>query len=148
MANTIALTKRPSWNALQNHFNSIHSTHLRDLFASDPSRGEHLTLESLGIYLDYSKNRLTADTLKLLFELANECDLTTKIAAMFRGDRINITEDRSVLHIALRSKPDATILVDGINVVPRRSRSVGKDDPLLQSRSKRQMARPYRVTDS
>ena len=113
-----SLTQLPAFKALQTHFQSIRSTHLRDLFASDPKRGERLTLDALGIYLDYSKNRISDETIKLLFELARECDLPSKIAAMFRGDRINITEDRSVLHTALRSKPDATILVDGVNVVP------------------------------
>lgn len=112
-----SLTQLPAFKALQTHFQSIRSTHLRDLFASDPKRGERLTLDALGIYLDYSKNRISDETIKLLFELARECDLPSKIAAMFRGDRINITEDRSVLHTALRSKPDATILVDGVNVV-------------------------------
>ena len=112
------LTQLPSWKALQNHFKSIQSAHLRDLFASEPNRGEKMTLDVLGIYLDYSKNRIDVDTLRLLCDLAHECNLESKIAAMFRGDRINITEDRPVLHIALRAKPDATILVDGVNVVP------------------------------
>ena len=114
----LSFTQLPAFQALQTHFHSIRSTHLRDLFASDPKRGERLTLDTLGIYLDYSKNRISDETIKLLFELARECDLPSKIAAMFRGDRINITEDRSVLHTALRSKPGATILVDGVNVVP------------------------------
>ena len=114
----LSFTQLPAFQALQTHFQSIRSTHLRDLFASDPKRGERLTLDTLGIYLDYSKNRISDETIKLLFELARECDLPSKIAAMFRGERINITEDRSVLHTALRSKPDATILVDGVNVVP------------------------------
>ena len=112
------LNQKPAWKALQEHFETISKLHMRELFASDSKRGERMTLDRLGIYLDYSKNRINEGTLNLLFQLARECDLPAKIAAMFRGDRINITENRSVLHVALRSKPDATILVDGDNVVP------------------------------
>lgn len=92
--------------------------HLREMFTDEPLRGKEMTLETLGIYLDYSKNRINHETLTLLFDLARQCDLPNKIAAMFRGDRINITEDRPVLHTALRAKKGETILVDGANVVP------------------------------
>src|SRR6266403_5775338 len=112
------LTKRNAWTALATHFKEVRELHLRDLFAQDPKRGERLTLEAAGLYLDYSKNRITDETLKLLFELATESGLKERIDSMFRGDKINITEKRAVLHTALRAPKEATILVDGKNVVP------------------------------
>ncbi len=112
------LTQRPAWAALQAHFARIQKVHLRELFAADPARGSRLTAEAVGIYLDYSKNRLTEETLQLLFALADACDLRGRIDAMFRGEKINITENRAVLHTALRAPRHATILVDGHNVVP------------------------------
>jgi glucose-6-phosphate isomerase len=111
------LTQCNAWKALRNHCSEMRNQHLRDLFAEDPNRGQRMTLDSLGLYLDYSKNRLSAETLSLLFQLATECGLPQKIAAMFRGDRINVTEDRSVLHVALRAKPGDNIVVDGVNIV-------------------------------
>jgi glucose-6-phosphate isomerase len=108
----------PSWKSLESHVTRLKSFHLREMFADDPLRGKEMTLETLGIYLDYSKNRMHRETLALLFDLARECGLPNKIAAMFRGDRINITEDRPVLHTALRAKKEDTILVDGANVLP------------------------------
>jgi glucose-6-phosphate isomerase len=113
------LTTRPAWSALADHHASIRETHLRELFAADPARGERLAVEDLGLYLDYSKNRITDQTLKLLLQLAEESGLRTRIDAMFQGERINITEDRAVLHVALRAPRGATILVDGENVVPK-----------------------------
>jgi glucose-6-phosphate isomerase len=110
--------KRPAWKALEDHYKSIHKTHLRNLFADDPKRGERLTVEALGIYLDYSKNRVTDETLKLLFQLAEESGLQARIDAMFRGEKINITEKRAVLHVALRAPRTESIVVDGENVVP------------------------------
>jgi glucose-6-phosphate isomerase len=110
--------KRPAWKALEDHFKSIQKRHLRDLFADDPKRGERLTLEALGIYLDYSKNRVTDETLKLLLQLAEESGLQARIDAMFRGEKINITEKRAVLHVALRAPRGTSIVVDGENVVP------------------------------
>jgi glucose-6-phosphate isomerase len=110
--------KRPAWKALEDHYKSIHKTHLRNLFADDPKRGERLTVEALGIYLDYSKNRVTDETLKLLLQLANESGLQARIDAMFRGEKINITEKRAVLHVALRAPRGTSIVVDGENVVP------------------------------
>jgi glucose-6-phosphate isomerase len=110
--------KRPAWKALEDHYKSIHKTHLRNLFADDPKRGERLTVEALGIYLDYSKNRVTDETLKLLLQLAKESGLQARIDAMFRGEKINITEKRAVLHVALRALRGTSIVVDGQNVVP------------------------------
>ena len=112
------LTERKAWGALTAHAESLRAVHLRTLFADDPERGEKFTAEAAGLFLDYSKNRITAETLGLLLELANESGLAERIAAMFRGDKINITEKRAVLHTALRAPKDAVILVDGENVVP------------------------------
>src|SRR5947209_7270604 len=112
------LRRRAAWSALEEHFSEIGATHLRDLFAADPGRGERLAVEAAGIYMDYSKNRVTDRTLQLLIDLANECDLRGRIEAMFRGEHINETEDRAVLHIALRAPQDASILVDGQDVIP------------------------------
>src|SRR5437773_841191 len=118
MTGLLPLTARQSWKALQAHHEKIRSLHLRTLFADDPARGERLTAEAAGIYLDYSKNRVTDETLALLCRLAEESGLRERIDAMFRGDRINLTEDRAVLHIALRAPRRASIVVDGKNVVP------------------------------
>src|SRR5262245_8631403 len=96
------LTRRKAWKALAAHFNKVRSVHLRDLCAHDSKRGERMTLEAAGLYLDYSKNRITHETLKLLFQLAEESKLKERIDAMFKGDKINITEKRAVLHVALR----------------------------------------------
>ena len=112
------LPARESWLALEKHFETIKETHLRDLFASDPDRGERLVLEDVGLYLDYSKNRVTDETLRLLLALAQESDLGGRIEAMFRGDKINETEGRAVLHTALRSPRGTIVMVDGMNVVP------------------------------
>ena len=112
------LTKRSSWKALADHHRKIAKTHLRDLFADDAARGTRLTLEAVGLYLDYSKNRVTDKTMKLLVELAEDCGLQDRIAAMFRGDRINTTENRAVLHVALRAPLGQQIALDGVDVVP------------------------------
>jgi glucose-6-phosphate isomerase len=113
-----SLERLPAWKALAEHSKEIKKLHLRDLFANDSARGEKLTTEGVGLFLDYSKNRVAETTLKLLQQLAEECDLRGRIDAMFRGDKINITEKRAVLHVALRAPKNATILVDGKNVVP------------------------------
>src|SRR6266481_5220575 len=119
MAAPIApLTERQAWKGLAAHYRNIRDLHLRKLFADDPKRGERMTAEALGLYLDYSKNRITDETLKLLLQLANESGLRDRIDAMFRGDKINITEKRAVLHVALRAPKGASIFVDGKNVVP------------------------------
>ncbi|MBZ5538723.1 MAG: glucose-6-phosphate isomerase [Acidobacteriia bacterium] len=113
------LTKRPAWKAMAIHYKKARELHLRELFADDPNRGERLTAEAAGVFLDYSKNRITDETLKLLLKLAEECGLRQRIDAMFRGDKINITENRAVLHVALRAPRGASIVVDGENVVPQ-----------------------------
>ena len=112
------LTARAAWKALEAHCTSIRGVHLRRLFADDAKRGERLVAEAAGIYLDYSKNRVTDETLTLLFRLAEESGLRERIDAMFRGDRINVSEKRAVLHVALRAPKDVSIVVDGENVVP------------------------------
>ena len=112
------LTQRPAWKALAAHYKRVRKLHLRDLFAKDPKRGERMTAEAAGLFLDYSKNRVTAQTLKLLFRLAKESGLQERRGAMFKGEKINITENRAVLHVALRAPRDAVIMVDAKNVVP------------------------------
>ena len=112
------LRRRPAWALLERHYQKLKDVHLRQLFADDPARGEQLTAEAAGVYLDHSKNRITAETLKLLLQLARESDLQERIDAMFRGDKINVSENRSVLHVALRAPRDAVIMHDGRNVVP------------------------------
>ncbi len=112
------LTTRQAWSELQGHFKEIQGKHLRTLFAEDPSRGERLTAEGVGLFLDYSKNRITNETLKLLVKLAKESGLHERTEAMFTGEKINVTEKRAVLHIALRAPKGTRILVDGEDVVP------------------------------
>src|SRR5438132_7956067 len=114
----VPLHERREWRALEEHYQKIRHLHLRDLFATDPKRGERLTAEAAGLYLDYSKHRITDDTLDLLVRLAEASGLRDRIDAMFRGDKINGTEDRAVLHVALRAPRHAAIMVDGENVVP------------------------------
>jgi glucose-6-phosphate isomerase len=116
---TPPLRDTDAWRALEDHFQGIRNLHLRELFAGDPARGERLTLAAEGIYLDYSKNRVTDETLRLLLGLAAERGVAERRDAMFAGEHINVTEDRAVLHVALRAPPDATIDVDGENVVPK-----------------------------
>ena len=113
-----SLKRLPAWKALAEHSKEIRKLHLRELFANDSTRGEKLAAEGAGLFLDYSKNRVTDTTLKLLQQLAEECDLRGRIDAMFRGEKINTTEKRAVLHVALRAPKNATILLDGKNVVP------------------------------
>src|SRR6202048_11637 len=115
----IPLSERPAWKALGAHYQHIQGKQLKQLFADDPARGERFTVETGGIFLDYSKNRITDETLKLLIQLAEESGLRARIDAMFRGDKINITENRAVLHVALRAPREASIVVDGENVVPQ-----------------------------
>ena len=109
---------RPAWKALVAHHRKVQTLHLRDLFGDDSKRGERMTAEAVGIFLDYSKNRITDETIKLLLQLAEESSLKERIGAMFGGEKINITEKRAVLHVALRAPRDARIVVDGKNVVP------------------------------
>ena len=111
------LTKRKAWKALQSHYKKVRELHLRNLFADDPQRGERMTTEAVGLFLDYSKNRITDETIRLLIELAEESALRSRIDAMFRGEKINITEKRAVLHVALRAPKGTSIIVDGQDVV-------------------------------
>src|SRR5678816_2341111 len=115
---SIPCNERPAWKALVAHEQKIRDLHLRKLFADDPKRAERMTVEAVGLYLDYSKNRITDETLKLLLQLAEESGLRSRIDAMFQGEKINITENRAVLHVALRAPKGASIVVDGENVVP------------------------------
>ena len=119
IASIRSVTASPAWKALETHYQKVRESHLRKLFSDDPKRGERMTLEAIGIYLDYSKNRVTDETLKLLLQLAEECGLRARIDAMFGGEKINITENRAVLHVALRAPRGASIVVDGENVVPQ-----------------------------
>ncbi len=112
------LIERPAWKALVAHHQAVRNLHLRELFASDPMRGERLAAEAAGLYLDYSKNRVTDETIGLLLRLADECNLATRIDAMFSGAKINVTEQRAVLHVALRAPEGERIRVDGVDVVP------------------------------
>jgi glucose-6-phosphate isomerase len=123
---TTPLTQRPAWAALWRHHGEIAGAHLRELFAADAERGERLTAEACGIYLDYSKNRITDETLRLLVQLGVESGLRERIDAMFAGEKINVTEDRAVLHVALRAPKGANIEVDGLNVVPNVHEVLGR----------------------
>src|SRR5262245_64905297 len=116
---TATLSSRPAWKELTAHCETMKPLRLRQLFADDPQRGTKLALDALGIYFDYSKNRITDETLRLLIRLANESGLAERTRAMFAGERINTTENRPVLHIALRAPRGASIVVDGENVVPK-----------------------------
>jgi glucose-6-phosphate isomerase len=113
------LTKRKAWKALGAHYKQVRELHLRNLFADDPGRGERMTAQASGVFLDYSKNRITDETLKLFVQLAEESDLRGRINAMFSGEKINITEKRAVLHVALRAARGTSIFVDGEDVVPQ-----------------------------
>src|SRR6476620_10489608 len=117
-ARTQSRGKRAVWRKLQDHYTTMQGLHLRNLFADDPARGERMTAEAAGVFLDYSKNRIDDETIRLLVELAEQSGLRARIDAMFRGDKINVTEGRAVLHVALRAPRGASILVDGKNVVP------------------------------
>src|ERR1700676_3068972 len=111
------LTERKAWQALKRHYDDIAGQHLRELFAADPGRGERLTVEANGLYLDYSKNRVTDETMRLLVALATESGLPERRDAMFRGEHINVSEDRPVLHVALRMPAGQSLVVDGTDVV-------------------------------
>jgi len=114
----VPLRNRPAWNALQGHFDKVRDVHLRQLFADDPKRNERFTVEALGLYFDFSKHRITNETFRLLLDLAEESGLRQHIDAMFAGDKINVTEQRAVLHVALRAPKEAQIFTDGVNVIP------------------------------
>jgi len=114
-----AITGTPEWKALREHYRALRDVHLRELFDAEAGRGERLRVEFDGIYLDYSKNRLTAETIQLLISLAERAGLRERIDAMFAGEKINVTEDRAVLHVALRAPKGTRIRVDGVDVVPQ-----------------------------
>ncbi len=116
-ATSTPLRQRPAWQALEQHHRQIEKVHLRELFAGDPSRGERLSADGVGLYLDYSKNRITDETISLLVKLADESGLRDRIEAMFRGDKINVSENRSVLHVALRTPRSEPLMVDGVDVL-------------------------------
>ena len=113
------LSERRCWQGLSRHHQDVKDLHLRDLFAADPARGERLVAEGAGLYLDYSKNRITDETIELLVALAEQSGLRERIEAMFAGEQINVTEDRAVLHVALRMPRSASLIVDGVDVVPQ-----------------------------
>ena len=117
MAST-PLTERPAWQALRGQYEALRNVHLRDLFADDPGRAERFSADAVGIHLDYSKNRIRHETMRTLLDLAEQSGLRERIDAMFAGEKINITEDRAVLHVALRAPKNKTITVDGVDVVP------------------------------
>lgn len=114
----LPLTQRPSWEELEDHSENVGKQHLRTLFAADPERGRRMSAEGVGLYLDYSKNRITDQTLRLLLQLVQECGLRNRIDAMFRGEKINLTENRAVLHVALRAPRGTCIFVDGHDILP------------------------------
>ena len=118
MSPTSSLTALPAWQALEQHAAAMRDVHMRDLFAQDPERAGRFSLEAEGLFLDYSKNRITGETLSLLLELARQSGLQERVAAMFRGEKINLTENRAVLHVALRAPKTEKIISDGVDVVP------------------------------
>src|SRR5258708_9345245 len=111
-------SRQGAWRALEDHYGTMRRRHLRALFADDPTRGERMTAEAAGVFLDYSKNRIDDETVSLLVQLAEQSGLRERIDAMFRGEKINVTENRAVLHVALRAPRGPSIVVDGKNVVP------------------------------
>jgi glucose-6-phosphate isomerase len=115
---TAPLRELPAWRALGEHYAKIKNSHLRELFAEDPKRSDRFTLDAVGLHFDYSKHRITGETMRLLIELAEQSGLRHRIEAMFQGEKINVTENRAVLHLALRTMYDESIVVDGVNVVP------------------------------
>src|SRR5665648_305549 len=118
--------KYASWIALEAHYRKIRGLHLRKLFADNPRRGEHMAVEAVGVYFDYSKHRITDETFKLLMKLAEESGLRSRIDAMFRGDKINVTEKRAVLHVALRTPKGKRLVVEGEDIIPRVHDVLGK----------------------
>ena len=143
-----ALTSRQAWQALQSHYEQVSKRHLRDLFAEDKDRGTKMAIEEAGLYFDYSKNRITEETLKLLIQLAEECGLKERIEAMFRGDKINITEKRAVLHVALRA-PKGTIDCRGRRERrARSSRGARQDGGLRRARPRRRVEGSHRQAHS
>ena len=147
MADVPPLRDRPAWSALQAHHDELSAAHLRDLFAADPGRAERLSADAVGLHLDFSKNRIDDETLRLLLELAAQSGLREHIDAMFRGDRINVSEDRSVLHVALRMPREATLVVDGADVVAAGPRGARPDGGVRRRRALGCVDRPHRQAD-
>ena len=145
MADYQSITHRAAWQALSAHYQQIKNVNFKTLFAQDAQRGERFTAEAAGLYLDYSKHRITAETLRLLLNLAEESGLRERIDAMFRGDKINLTENRAVLHVALRAPRDAQIFVDGKDVVPEVHAVLDKMSDFCQPRAQRRMERATRA---
>ena len=148
MTKLTSLNERPAWRALEAHHEKIKDKHLKQLFAEDSTRGERFTIEADGIFLDYSKNRLTDETLKLLLQLAEESGLKARIDAMFRGEKINITENRAVLHVALRAPKSESIFVDGEDIVPAVHEVLDKMAAFCGARSQWRMEGAHRQADS
>ncbi len=138
------LNETPAWGALQAHYEKIKDIHLRQLFADDPDRGERFTIEGAELYLDYSKNRISDETVHLLVQLAKERGVAERREAMFRGEKINVTEKRSVLHVALRAPKGASIVVDGGNVVPQVHAVLHKMADFSNRVRRGEMDRPHR----
>ena len=133
MSELSALRQAPAWAELQSHFEQIGGTHLRDLFAADPERGERLVAEGAGLYLDFSKNRIIDETLLLLGSLAQQRGVAERRDAMFAGEHINVSEDRAVLHVALRMPRNRSLVVDGVDVVQRGARDARPDGGVLRA---------------
>ncbi len=149
MANATAsakprLTETPAWRALQAHYEKIKDTELRQFFADDPNRGLRLNAEGAGLYLDYSKNRITDETIRLLLQLAAERGVAERRDAMFRGEKINITENRAVLHVALRAPRGTKIMVDGKDVVADVHAVLDKMGAFAEERAQRRLEGPHR----
>ena len=130
-----ALRQLSAWQALETHAEEMQGTHLRDLFAADPGRAERFTAEAAGLFLDYSKNRVTDETLRLLVALAEQAGVVERRDAMFAGERINVTENRSVLHVALRMPRGRSLVVDGVDVVARGARGARPDGRVRRRRA-------------
>jgi len=143
MAPTQPLTEHPAWKALAQHRQQMGDLHVRQMFADDPGRGERLTAEAAGFYLDYSKHRVTDETLGLLRRLADDCGLAERIDAMFRGRKINVTEQRAALHVALRTPAGERILVDGVDVVPAVHAVLDRMAAFSEEIRSRPLARPH-----
>ena len=140
----VPLAQRQAWRALAAHHEQLRDVHLRELFATDPDRGERLTLEAEGLYLDYSKNRVTDETLGLLVELAEQSGLRGRIDAMFAGEHINVTEDRAVLHVALRAPRGSSLVVDGHDVVADVHEVLDRMARFADAGARRRMDGPHR----
>ena len=143
-SHSVPLRNRPAWKALEEHCAKVRNLSLRQLFAEDPERSERFTLQALGLYFDYSKNRITSETIRLLLELAEQSGLRQHIDAMFAGEKINVTEQRSVLHVALRAPKGQQIFSDGVDVVPEVHAVLDKMAVFVATNSQRRVEGAYR----